>query len=437
MMHVFSARLYGLRSYKGCSAMLLCTKIRLQVSAAEAEALEFMQGKCRGLYNWWVLRLREGSTGGERWLGWRAAKATLEASKEHDPELRQVYGKLLHEVYFRLDQALTAFFRRTQSGETPGFPRVRPRHAFFTLCYPAMYVKVEGDRLYLPTGGGGNTGIRKRYPNIVARLMEPAPGEYREVAISRDARGHYYASFVAERPVLPQKQSGVLAIDLGIKTLATGVGERGRVYTVGGFKGHQWYNRQLDNIRSKRDHCQKQSRRSVHLSRVYRRVSQRKRNKQQDCLHKASHLIAHRVVESTVVIGDLSQRQMVTKVHQEKRNEQRQKRHLHRAVYNDWGLYGFVRILEYKCLHAGKKLERIDERYTSQDCSRCGHRQPMPLWRRTYRCGNPNCGLVMDRDLNSAVNIRQRFLARLGPHTGEPVRCAAPHAQQSTRFHTF
>jgi hypothetical protein len=38
--------------------MLLCTRIRLRVSVADVEALEFMQAKCRGLYNWWVLRLR-------------------------------------------------------------------------------------------------------------------------------------------------------------------------------------------------------------------------------------------------------------------------------------------------------------------------------------------------------------------------------------------
>src|SRR5215472_11970027 len=153
--------------------MLLCTKIRLQVSAADAEALEFMQGKCRGLYNWWVLRLRAG----ERWPGWRAAKATLAASKEHDPELRFVYGKLLQEVYFRLGKAMMDFFRRCQAetGEKPGFPRVRPRHCFFTLCYPSRYVTVEGDRLALPTGGGRKTGIPKRYPTIVSRLTEPAP----------------------------------------------------------------------------------------------------------------------------------------------------------------------------------------------------------------------------------------------------------------------
>jgi len=399
--------------------MLLCTKIRLQVSAADADALEFMQGKCRGLYNWWVIRLRDGA----RWPGWAEAKATLAASKAHDPELHFVYGKLLHEVYFRLEKAMADFFRRVKAGETPGFPRVRPCHAFFTLCYPTMYVKVEGGRLYLPTGGGGKTGVAKRYPNIVARLTEPAPADYREVAISRDASGNYYASFVAEEPDEAQREGGILAIDLGIKTLATGVNEQGRVYTIGGFKSHQWYNRQLAKIRSKRDRCQKQSRRYLHLSRVYQRVSERKRNKQRDCLHKASHLIAHRLVESTVVIGDLSQRQMVTKAHREKN------RYRNRAVFNDWGLYSFVRMLDYKCQHAGKELHRIEERYTSQDCSGCGTRQPMPLWKRTYRCGNPDCGLVMDRDVNSAINILQRFLARLGPHTGEPVRCAAPRVQ--------
>src|SRR5713226_3153463 len=150
--------------------MLLCKKIKLEVSEQDAQALEFMQGKCRGLYNWWVMKLRNG----EKWLGWRVAKATLQKSKQHDPELKQVYGKLLQEVYFRLDAAMQAFFRRVQAGEKPGFPRVRPRHGFFTLCYPAYYLTVEGNTLILPTGGGGKHGP-KDYPNIRAKLTEQPP----------------------------------------------------------------------------------------------------------------------------------------------------------------------------------------------------------------------------------------------------------------------
>ena len=388
--------------------MLLCKKIKLEVSEQDAEALEFMQGKCRGLYNWWVMRLRDG----ERW-NFAKAKQSLQESKKHDPELKFVYGKLLHEVYYRLDNAMQAFFRRLEAGEKPGFPRVRPRHNFFTLLYPACYLKIKGNVLILPTGGKGK---HKRFPNITARLTEIPPEGFREVAISRDARGNYSASFSYQEQEQEPQQGEVVAFDLGIKTLATGVSQQGRVYTVGGFKGSRWYNRQLDKIRSKRDKCKKKSRRYIRLSKVYKRVSEQKRNKQQDSHHKASHLIAHKLVERTIVVGDLSQRQMAMREHAERN------KHLNRAVFNDWGLYGFVQMLVYKCLLYGKNLVFLDERNTSKACSGCGNLQVMPLYKRTYCC--TNCGLVMDRDENSAHNILMRFLARLGPHTGDPVRCA-------------
>ena len=397
--------------------MLMCTKIKLEVSQQDAATLEFMQGKCRALYNWWVMKLRNG----EKWHLYEAKKS-LQASKQHDPELQHVYGKLLHEVYFRLDKAMQAFFRRVKAGETPGFPRVRPRHCFFTLCYPAMYIKVQGKHIELPTGGKGN---KKRYPNIQARVTETPPANYKEVAISRDARGNYYASFVTEKEEEACDGEQVVAFDLGIKTLATGVNEQGKFYHVGGFKGGQWYNRQLDRIRSKRDRCKKKSRRSIHLSQVYKRVSEKKRNKHRDSLHKASHLIAHKLVERTVVVGDLSQRQMVMKEHREKNKR------LNRLVYNDWGLYIFIEMLKYKCPLYGKDLHVLDERNTSKQCSGCGNLQAMPLWKRTYCC--TECGLVMDRDDNSAVNILKRFLARREPHTdSEAETCGVLQADQNS-----
>src|SRR5215469_10210560 len=238
--------------------MILAKKIKLEVSEEDAKALEFMQAKCRGLYNWWIGRLRDG----EKWPGWKNAKKTLQESKKYDPELEQVYGKLLQEVYFRVHGAMSAFFRRVKSGEKPGFPRVRPRHNFFTLCYPAMYIRIKGNKLHLPTAGKGKN---KRFPEIVVTLTEEAPKELKTVAISRDGRGNYFASFpteVEETIVAEEEgQAEVVAFDLGIKTLATGVNSRGRVYHINGFhKGKRWYNKQLDKIRSKRDRCQKRSR---------------------------------------------------------------------------------------------------------------------------------------------------------------------------------
>ncbi len=403
--------------------MLLCKKIKIKVSEQDAATLEWMQGKCRGLYNWWVMRLRNG----ERW-NFERAKKSLRESKQYDPELRSVYGKLLAEVYFRLDGAMRAFFRRVKAGEKPGFPRFKPRHQFFTLCYPAMSLEIQDKTVILPTGGGGNWGP-KRYPNIAAHLTEDPPDHFHEVAVSRDARGNYYCSFVYDdteqhedddqqktRRQHPLRDDGIVAFDLGIKTLATGVNDQRRFYHLGGFKGYRYYNKQLDKIRSKRDKCKKKSRRYIHLSNVYKRVAEHKRRKQQDCLHKASHLIVHRLAERAVVIGDLSQRQMVIKKREDETPKERKKRQVrNRMVYNDWGLYSFVQMLEYKCLRFGKELHIIDERDTTRTCHVCKCKKDMPLWVRTYRC--ENCGLVMDRDENSAINIFERFLARLGPHT--------------------
>src|SRR5205807_6527411 len=132
------------------------------------------------------------------------------------------------------------------------------------------------------------------------------PVHFHEVAVSRDARGNYSCSFVyddAEQPVNEKRKAhkrrkkreqrrlrddGVVAFDLGIKTLATGYNDQGRFYHIGGFKGYRYYNKQLDKIRSKRDKCKKKSRRYLHLSKVYKRVAEKRRRKQQDCLHKAS-----------------------------------------------------------------------------------------------------------------------------------------------------
>ena len=314
-----------------------------------------------------------------------------------------MYGKLLQEVYFRIDKSMKDFFRRVKEGSKPGFPRVRPRHNFFTLVYPAMYIQIEKGIIRLPTGGKGK---KKQYADVYARLMEEAPTGFKEVAISRDARGNYYASFPVEVEEAKQEEwheekASVVAFDVGMKTLAVGTNDQGRVYHIGGFKGTRWYNKQLDKIRSKRDKCKKKSRRYIRLSKVYKRVSERKRNKRQDSLHKASHLIAHKLVERTVVVGDLSQKQMVTNEHKE------HNKYLNRAVYNDWCFYTFIQMLKYKCQRYGKDLQIIDERNTTKMCSGCGHLQPMPLWKRTYCC--TECGLVMDRDENSSVNIRDRY----------------------------
>ena len=65
-----------------------------------------------------------------------------------------------------------------------------------------------------------------------------------------------------------------------------------------------------------------------------------------------------------------------------------------------WGEFG--NLLNYKAENAGCLVVKVNPKNTSKMCSGCGDLQDMPLWRRTYEC---DCGLVIDRDYNSAKNI--------------------------------
>lgn len=67
-----------------------------------------------------------------------------------------------------------------------------------------------------------------------------------------------------------------------------------------------------------------------------------------------------------------------------------------------WGK--LIQFTRSKAAKAGKVVELVDARYTSQKCSQCGIMVPKTLADRIHSC--PNCGLEMDRDLNASINIR-------------------------------
>jgi len=86
-------------------------------------------------------------------------------------------------------------------------------------------------------------------------------------------------------------------------------------------------------------------------------------------------------------------------------NRRKAKSGLNRAIL-DSGFGELRRQLEYKTSWYGSQAHFVD-RYapTSKTCSNCGEvKAKLPLSAREYQCDR--CGLVMDRDLNAAHNIR-------------------------------
>jgi putative transposase len=79
-------------------------------------------------------------------------------------------------------------------------------------------------------------------------------------------------------------------------------------------------------------------------------------------------------------------------------------RHLARSI-SESAMGELSRQLLYKARWHGVEV-RVADRYfpSSKNCSRCGEvKSELDLSERTYSCGA--CGLVIDRDLNAAINL--------------------------------
>lgn len=145
------------------------------------------------------------------------------------------------------------------------------------------------------------------------------------------------------------------------------------------------------------------------LARAHRRAADRRLN----FLHETSTRLVRRAARSgmTLSIEDLRVKNLMNGGF-----------HLGRA-FSDLGLGEFRRQITYKAAWAGVPLHVVDRFYaSSKTCSRCGEVKPgLALSDRIFRCGR--CGLVIDRDLNAARNIRQHaILAVMATARGEPIR---------------
>ena len=81
-------------------------------------------------------------------------------------------------------------------------------------------------------------------------------------------------------------------------------------------------------------------------------------------------------------------------------------RHLSHAIASQ-GFYDFTVKLLIACKKVGSELRQVSRFYPSSKlCSDCGHKKvTLSLAERIYTC--ESCGLVIDRDLNAAINLMQ------------------------------
>ena len=391
-------------------------KVRLDPTPRQLRLMASHAGAARFAYNAGLAHVKESIDNGEqpewshysllRW--WNANKDELAVNQTTGEVWWSQNSKEAYSMGLRsLAQGLSNWSKSRKGrrkGRRVGFPRFKSKNTTMRFAYSTGFTAPKASDPYglkLPRIG------RVHCMENVYKLVSGA--HLVRVSVSRRG-GNWYASLTVERESITNTtpRGGAVGVDLGVKNLATlsdgtvipnprALGARLKALR----KAQQAMSRKVRG-------SARREKAKGRVARLYARVT----DARMDAINKATTMIAN--TYSAVCIEDLNVAGMV------------KNRHLARSV-SDAALGEFRRQLEYKTARSGSVLRVVDRWYrSSKTCSKCGSvKVKLSLSERTYRCDS--CGLVLDRDLNAAVNIR---VAGSAPETlnahGGTVRRGSP-----------
>lgn len=394
--------------------MQLTKKIKIYPTEEQVNVLWELSEKCRCIYNLALADRKNTWHNEQRSVGYIEQQNKLPEFKENNPEYKVVYSKVLQSVLKKLDANYRSFFALRKNGDmTARPPKFRSNKYIMTLCYNQSGYKIN------------NTIIKFAHSVNKTSLdfeLNEKLENVRQVEIYNDdpykGRGDFYLSVIYD--VFPKAYTDngcYQAIDAGITKIVTCINLKGKIHEVKTPRPDKYWQQKMDSIKSKKDHCIKNSRKYLKLHKNYRVMETKKSNQLKDFQHKLSRKMIENTRANTIIVGDLKVKKIAQPkiINGEKQKKTKRIRSRNRSTQNQGYLSRFIEFLTYKAELRGKRVIRIDESYTSRECYLCGKRHDMPLWKRTMEC---DCGNVMDRDRNSAINIMVRFLSQNALWTG-------------------
>lgn len=370
-------------------------RVALDPSPAQERLLLSHAGGARFAFNAGLAHVKEALDAGDKpeWSlyslrkWWNSNKDTLAVDADGTPWWAENSKEAYSSGLEALAKGLLNWSKSrkgVRKGRRMGFPRFKakdratPRFAYTT----GRFGLIEGDpkALKLPRIG------RMHCMEDVAERVDGA--RVLRMTVSRRA-GRWYAALTVERddkPVTKPPRGGAVGVDLGVKTLATlsdGTVIKNPRYLR---KAERKLKRAQKVLSRKTTGSKRRAKARAKVARLHARVA----NQRGDAIHKATTWLTQ--TYSEICIEDLNAAGMV------------KNHHLAKAIV-DASFGEFRRQLEYKTARSGAALHVVDRWYpSSKTCSRCGRvKAKLSLSERTYRCDG--CGLVIDRDLNAAVNI--------------------------------
>ena len=334
---------------------------------------------------------------------YREQQNALPQLKKLFPRYRQVYSKVLQMTLKKLDAAYKSFFGLRKSGDhTACSPTFRGKDYFFTLCYNQSGFTITKQMIRFSHNHPSNTELLFLVP------FDFSFSVIKQIEIFQD---HYdkqfYLAVTFEHEDPPFIDNGLYqAFDLGT-TKHTAINLHGKFLESTVKRPDKYWELKIRSLQRRRDHCKQGSRRHRLFNQRLITIQGKCRNQTRDWQHKQSLNLLRNTKASTIIVGDLSPKQ-ITCNKNGKRNKYQKS--VNRGVHNTGHLGRFIELLTYKAKKLGKRVTVIDERNTSRTCSICGYiKEQLLLSERIYHC--EICGIVCDRDQNAAINIMKRFLS--------------------------
>jgi len=357
---------------------------RIYPTRKQVHKLNETLDECRWLYNHLLEKRKHAYAHTGKGLSCYEQQSTYPLLKQERPTLERVHSQVLQNVAVRIDLAFKAFFRRCKAGENPGFPRFRGRDRYDSFTFPQSGFSItHDDRVTLSKIGS----VKMVYHRLIK-------GTVKTCTIRRSSTGKWYVSFSVECD--PERLDPVatqVGIDVGLKTFAT-LSNGEEIANPRFFRQEE---KALAKVQRKHSTLAKGTPERRKHRKVVARVHERIQFRRDNFTHQESRQIVDRF--GVICVEDLLVNRMVH-------------HHCLAKSIQDASWTGFFDRLSSKAEEAGRTFVKVNPAYTSQDCSRCHHRQKMPLCERTYHC--PCCLLEIDRDLNAALNIKAIGLYGVG-----------------------
>ena len=367
--------------------------IKYRIYPTREQAVLFAKtfGCCRKVYNLMLADKIESYQATGKFVAVTPAKY-----KKEYPYLKEVDSLALANAQINLQSAFRSRFTKKRKRKN-GFPKFKSakksRKSYTTNNQKGTITLMDNRYIKLPKVGKVKAKIH-RQPEMDWQL--------KSATVSQNSDGKYYVSVLFELESQPSAYVADKTNAIGLDYASDGL-----YVDDNGNKGtnHKYYReshrklakaqRRLSRMQGSKKKEEKSANYLKQLKKV-NRIHRRIANQRLDNLHKISTEIANQY--DVVCVESLNMKSMSNKKFGNGKS----------TMDNGYGM--FLKMLEYKFADRKKYFVKVDKWFpSSQICNGCGkvHSEMKNLNNRIMKC---DCGLIIGRDQNAAINIKKEGL---------------------------